>query len=96
LKHIANYDQNHWSPNIIQEITVTNRGMSSKQAANFYGLSMSSFQKAKRDGKIPKPTLPGGRYDRRLLEMEMDRLSGISESEPLSPLDEWRKRHGSS
>ena len=81
---------------ITQGITLTSRGMNSKQAANFYGLPMSSFQKAKRDGKIPGPTLPGGRYDRRLLEMEMDRLSGISESEMLSPLDEWRGRHGSS
>jgi predicted site-specific integrase-resolvase len=68
--------------------------MSGKEAANLYGLSMSAFQKARREGKIPRPTLPGKRYDRILLEMEMNKLSGIIESES-KPLDEWRKRNGS-
>jgi predicted site-specific integrase-resolvase len=68
--------------------------MSGKEAANFYGLSRSAFQKARREGRIPPPTLPGKRYDRILLEMEMNRLSGIVEYES-NPLDEWRKSNGS-
>jgi hypothetical protein len=47
--------------------------MSGKEAANFYGLSRSAFQKARQEGRIPRPTLPGKRYDRILLEMEMNK-----------------------
>jgi predicted site-specific integrase-resolvase len=70
------------------------RGMSGEEAANLYGLSRSAFQKARQEGRIPRPTLPGKRYDRILLEMEMNKLSGIVENES-KPLDEWRKRNGS-
>lgn len=66
-----------------------------KEAASLYGLSISAFHKAKRAGRIPGPTLSGKRYDRVLLEKEMNKLSGIVESES-KPLDDWRKRNGSS
>jgi hypothetical protein len=69
--------------------------MSGKEAAYFYGLSRSAFQKARQEGRIPRPTLPGKRYDRVLLEQQMNKLSGLGENNS-TPLDEWRKHHGSS
>ena len=71
------------------------RGLTAEEAAALYGLSLSSFYKARREGKIPGPTLPGGRYDRVLLEQVMDRLSGVDRQSTPMPLDEWRSRHGS-
>jgi hypothetical protein len=70
------------------------RGITGKEAANLYGLSTSGFYKERRAGRIPDPTLPGKRYDRMLLEREMNKLSGIVEYES-NPLDDWRGRYGS-
>jgi hypothetical protein len=69
------------------------RGMSGKEAAKLYGLSVSALRKARQQGKIPGPTLPGKRYDRVLLERHMNKLSGIVE-DISTPLDDWRKHHG--
>ena len=100
MKHIEVYDEEYRYPVTVRAFQPESdrsfvcRGMSGKEAANFYGLSRSAFQKARREGRIPPPTLPGKRYDRILLEMEMNKLSGIVENES-NPLDEWRKRNGS-
>jgi hypothetical protein len=73
------------------------RGLTQKQAAAIAGLSVSSFKKARREGKYPRPTLPGKRYDRRLLEAAMDRLSGIEATGGSTPLEKWREvRHAGS
>ncbi len=53
------------------------RGVSRAQAAAYVGRSPSGFGEARRQGIYPNPTLPGGRYDLRLLDEAMDRLSGI-------------------
>lgn len=67
------------------------RGLDRHAAAAFVGLSPTAFDKARKDKKYPDPTLPGGRYDRSLLERVLDRYSGIKGSEePISALDEWR------
>ncbi len=83
-----------WTFRLPCEASLSRRGMTAKEAAQFYGLAVSTFQKARREGKIPGPTLPGKRYDRVLLEKEMNKLSGIVENN-LTPLDHWRKHHGS-
>jgi hypothetical protein len=54
------------------------RGLSRIEAAAYARLSPSRFSAARRDGKYPHATLPGGRYDRTLLDQAMDRLSGIA------------------
>ncbi len=78
------------------ERNVTNRGMTAREAAELYGLKPSAFRKARREGKIPDPTLPCGRYNRVLLEHAMDQLSGINKQPAgLAALDEWRSRRGS-
>jgi hypothetical protein len=71
------------------------RGLCRVEAAAYFGLSPSAFDKARREGKIPGPTLPGGRYDFLLLEQHMNKVSGIRpDPAPSSPLEEWKKRHG--
>jgi len=76
---------------------VPSRGMTTQEAADLFGISVPTFYNKQRKGEIPRPTLPGGRYDRVLLERAMDKLSGI-DREPAAPtpLDEWRSRRGSS
>jgi hypothetical protein len=71
------------------------RGLTRKEAAAYFRLSPSAFGNAVRDGFLPGPTLPGKRYDRMLLDRAMNKLSGITEHiEPLSSLDDWKKRRG--
>jgi hypothetical protein len=73
------------------------RGLCRVEAAAYFGLSPSAFDKARREGKIPGPTLPGGRYDFLLLESHMNKLSRLEpDSSPSSPLQEWKKRRGPS
>ena len=68
------------------------RGLTLDQAAAFAGLSKSGYNRRRRMGDYPGPTLPGKRYDLRLLEAAMDRLSNIQkEGEVSSPLENWRK-----
>jgi hypothetical protein len=72
------------------------RGLTREGAAAFVGLSPNAFDKARLEQKYPAPTLPGGRYDLALLNVAMNRLSGILiESEAASPLDAWRTSRGS-
>jgi hypothetical protein len=76
---------------------ITSRGLSRAEAAALTGLSPTAFDKARREGKYSGPTLPGGKYDRNLIEKAMDRASGLEDSEkPIGPLDAWRKTRGSS
>ena len=84
---ISNNSNNELFPWIV-------RGLTRKQAAALFGLCTSAFDKFKREGKIPAPTLPGKRYDLQLLQATMDRLSGISTRGDLGPLEAWRKRRG--
>jgi hypothetical protein len=75
---------------------VVPRGLTREAAAAFVGLSPTAFDKARLEQKYPAPTLPGGRYDLVLLNMAMNRLSGILvESEAANPLDVWRASRGS-
>lgn len=82
------------SVHVEKQLFEERRGLTSRETARFYGLSSSAFYKARRNGLIPAPTLPGGRYDRVLLEKEMNRLSGITDPGPQSLLDTWRSGRG--
>jgi hypothetical protein len=84
LQHSSGGRYNSLPPGLVP------RGLTLAQAATFVGLSASGFKKRQQVGDYPRPTLPGKRYDRRLLEAAMDRLSDIrKEGDDLSPLDEW-------
>jgi hypothetical protein len=72
---------------------IASRGLNRLQVSALVGLSPTAFDNARRDGKYPGPTLPGGRYDRILIERTMDRLSNIDdEGLPTLALDRWRNR----
>jgi hypothetical protein len=69
---------------------IARRGLSRLEVAALTGLSPTGFDKARREGKYPGPTLPGGRYDRSLLEKTMDRMSGLHhEASPKEIDDTW-------
>jgi hypothetical protein len=71
------------------------RGLTRDAAAAYVGLSPAAFDKARLDQKYPGPTLPGGRYDLVLLQIAMNRLSGLlTEGEAANPLDAWRMSRG--
>jgi predicted DNA-binding transcriptional regulator AlpA len=72
----------------------TVRGLTLKEAAAIAGISIGTFKKAQNEGKFPKPTLPGKRYDAFLLHNAMNRLSGIGDQQALTPLDGWRASKG--
>jgi hypothetical protein len=77
-------------------LVIFSRGLTRRQVAALVGLSPSGFDKAGRENRYPKPTLPGGRYDRKLYEKVMNRLSGIDEGESkANDLDVWRRARGS-
>lgn len=81
--------------NTTSSAPVVPRGLSRTEAAAYVGLSPSAFSEARKKRIYPNPTLPGGRYDRRLLDQAMNRLSGInSESDATTPLEAWRRQHG--
>ena len=61
-------------------LAITPRGLSRHGAAALTGLSPTAFDKARREGNYPGPTLPGGKYDRNLIEKAMDRLSGLNDN----------------
>ncbi len=74
---------------------LTPRGLTREGAAAYVGLAPAAFDKARLEQKYPGPTLPGGRYDLVLLQVAMNRLSGImTESEAANPLDAWRMSRG--
>jgi len=81
--------------NALRADSIASRGMTAQEAASLYGISISAFRNKRRNGEIPPPTLPCRRYDRALLERNMDQRSGIDRKPKITPLDEWRNRRGS-
>jgi hypothetical protein len=65
------------------------RGLSREAAAAYVGLSLSSFDTARRAGEFPRATMPGKRFDRLLIDKAVDKLSGMTEHTP-SLLAKWK------
>jgi hypothetical protein len=68
------------------------RGVTANQAAALYGLSVSGFYKARREGAIPGPTLPGRRYDLHLLQAVRFAPAAKSDEFGERNFDERRRR----
>jgi hypothetical protein len=68
------------------------RGLTEAEAAEYVGLTIRSLRIALREGQYSPPSLPRGRFDRKLLEQEMDRHSGLSNSQPEDALAAWERR----
>ncbi len=72
----------------------TPRLLSRQQAAAYCGLSPETFDDYRRRGIVPGPISGTNRWDRKLIDIWLDKASGIDASTETS-LDEWRaKRHG--
>ncbi len=78
-------------------LPVASRGLTRVEAAAYVGLSPSAFYAKQKEGLYPRASLPGGRYDRKLLDQAMDRLSGLDPKPDatVTALDQWRKSRGS-
>lgn len=70
------------------------RLMSGPDAAAYLGLTPAAFSKWVSEGRIPKP-LPGTRrWDRKAIDMALDRISGIVSSMQSSDAEEeWERKY---
>jgi hypothetical protein len=77
------------------------RLMTGAEAAAYLGLTPASFSKWAADGRAPKP-LPGTRrWDRKAIDVALDKLSGIpsapkskedqEEDDDECPLEKWKR-----
>lgn len=72
------------------------RLMSGPDAAAYLGLTSSAFAKWVAEGRIPKP-LPGTRrWDRKAIDLALDRASGIealstAPDDEECPLEKWKR-----
>ena len=70
------------------------RLLTRQQAAAYCGVTPDTFDVYRRRGIVPDPIPGTSRWDRKLIDIWLDRASGIA-SETTSSLDEWRtRRHG--
>ena len=77
--------------------SIERRALTRAEAAQMAALSPAAFDKARKAGKYPDPTLPGGRFDLKLMHVAMNRHSGLVDDALVSPLEQWRRsRAGSS
>jgi hypothetical protein len=70
-----------------------NRVLSAREAAAYCGLSLAGFRAWKARGIIPGPIKGTYKYDRKALDLAIDKASGIAiiaQSKPVSAYDKWR------
>lgn len=65
------------------------RLLSRSQAAEYCGPSPRSFSDWVAKGRLPPPLPQTARWDLRVIDQAIDRMSGVSTDQPL-PLDAWR------
>jgi hypothetical protein len=72
------------------------RLLSKKKAAAYCGLSLSGFDDWRRRGLLPGPIPGTNRWDVRLLDKALDKLSGLSQPDslptPQNAYDEWKRQ----
>lgn len=69
--------------------------MTRSEAAAYLGLTRASFSKWVADGRAPKPLHGTRRWDRKAIDLALDKLSGIVlpsvVPEDECPLEEWKR-----
>ena len=65
------------------------RLLTRQQAAAYCSVSLETFDDYRRRGIVPDPVTGTARWDRKLIDLWLDRASGIA-SDTVTPLDEWR------
>ncbi len=74
--------------------TIEPRGMTKEQAAAYAGCeSLSAFSDWIRRGILPGPIPGTHRWDRKAIDLALDRASGLQTTiAPSDPLGEWRQK----
>ena len=67
----------------------TPRLLSRQQAAAYCGVGLETFDDYRRRGIVPGPISGTNRWDRKLIDMWLDKASGL-EANTETSLDEWR------
>ena len=66
------------------------RLMTRSEAAEYCRLSRAQFSQWVHEGRL-SPAIPGThRWDRHVIDRDLDRLSGIQSKSTLSPLEQWK------
>jgi hypothetical protein len=67
------------------------RCMTRDEAAQHIGISVESFDAWRRKGILPGPIPNTHRWDRKALDLALDRASGLPSDEGGSVFDEWKR-----
>ena len=67
------------------------RLLTREQAATYCGVTVDTFDDYRRRAIVPDPITGTNRWDRKLIDLWLDKASGIA-SQTTSSLDEWRAR----
>lgn len=68
------------------------RGLSREQAAEYLSLSLSGFDDWVRRGRVPGP-LPGThRWDRKAIDVALDKISGLATNVGPSAYEQWKAK----
>ena len=73
------------------------RGLTREDAAAYCGLTPEGFDDWVKRGVVPGPIPGTQRWDRKAIDLALDRASGIqsASSDAASPYEEWRTRRES-
>lgn len=73
------------------------RCLTREQAAEYCGLTPDGFDDWRRRGLIPGPLDGTRRWDRKAIDIALDKLSGLHSeaSEAVSALEQWRRERAS-
>jgi hypothetical protein len=72
--------------------TLEPRAVSRDDAAAYCGLSPEGFDEWVRRGIVPGPIPGTHRWDRKAIDLSLDRASGIGTMAYQTPFDEWKAR----
>jgi hypothetical protein len=70
------------------------RGLTREDAAAYCGLTPEGFDDWVKRGVVPGPIAGTQRWDRKAIDLALDRASGIQSAsgDAVSPYEEWRRR----
>ena len=69
------------------------RGLTRDEAAAYCGLNPEGFDQWVKRGIVPGPIPGTQRWDRKAIDLALDRASGLESTQPQEgPFEQWRKR----
>ena len=88
---VANLHQSNTAP-LGGRFTLERRGLTLEEAADYLGLTASGFQVWVRKGLVPGPISGTHRWDRKALDIKLDRQSGLDSKYEGSDYEKWKAR----